>query len=107
MEVKKVYNEFNPTLVTVLPLKDPCFFAKLTQQDLFSGNLKGEVMAESTQADASTCFLYKAIERPLQVGDSEPFKKLLIVMDECDDSTIKKLAKDIKHKMTQSSTSEG
>ena len=107
MEAKKVFNEFNPKLVRFLPLKDPYFVAELTQQNLFSGTLKEEVMTASTQADASARFLYKAIERSLDVDDAEPFDKLLMVMEKFSDLTLNKLAKDIKQKMTQSNRTEG
>ena len=39
-----IFDEFNLKLVRHLPLKDALFLAGLTQQKLFSGNLKEEVM---------------------------------------------------------------
>ena len=106
MNAKKAYKQFNPKLVRLLPLKNPYFLADLTQQNLFSGALKEEVMAASVRADASTCFLLKAIEPSLDVNDTEPFHKLLIVMESYDDPTINKLAKDIKDRITDSNKAE-
>ena len=107
MDAKQVYSEFNPRLVEALPLKDPMFIAMLTKQNLFSGTLKEEVVAATVRADAAFFFLFKAIERPLNVDDTEPFDKLLTVMDDYNDSTINMLAKAIKQKMPQSNRTEG
>ena len=96
MDAKKIFKEYNPKLVHSLPLKDPHFIAELTRRNLFSGNLKEEVMAAPTQADAATSFLYKVIERSLDVDDTEPFDNLLLVMEEFDNLTLNKLAKEIK-----------
>ena len=99
VDTKKIFDEFNPNLVRILPLKDPHFLAELTKQHLFSGDLKEEVMAESTQARAATKFLYAAIERSLDVDDREPFDRLLQVMEKFGDLTLNKLAQDIKQKL--------
>ena len=98
-DVKKVFDEFNPNLVRILPLKDPYFLAELTKQHLFSGNLKAEVMAESTQANATSKFLFGAIERSLDVDDREPFDRLIQVMEKFGDLTLNKLAQDIKQEL--------
>ena len=99
MDAKKIFKEFNPKLVHSLPLQDSYFMAKLTQQDLFYGNLKEEVMAARTQADAAANFLYKVVERSLDIDDTEPFDKLLLVMEEFDNLTLNKLAKEIKQNL--------
>ena len=99
-EAKKVFDEFNLKLVRHLPLKDALFLAGLTQQNLFSGNLKEKVKTAPTQKDAATCFLDEAIERPLDVGDREAFDKLLLVMQKSDYRMIKKLAEQIKQKLS-------
>ena len=98
-DTKKIFDEFNPNLVRILPLKDPHFLAELTKQHLFSGDLKEEVMAESTQARAATKFLYGTIERSLGVDDREPFDRLLQVMEKFGDLTLNKLAQDIKQEL--------
>ena len=101
MDAKKIFKEFNPKLVHSLPLKDPYFMAELTQQNLFYGNLKEEVMSAPTQAEAVASFLYKAVERSLDVDDKEPFDKLLLVMEEFNNLTLNKLAREIKQKFTR------
>ena len=83
-----------------LPLKDYHFIALLTQQHLFSGTLKEDVMESTKPAEAATLFLLKAVERPLSIADREPFDKLLLVMEKFGDSTLNKLAKEIKHKLS-------
>ena len=98
-KAKRIFNQFNPDLVRSLPLKDPYFIAELTKQGLFFGSLKGEVIAAFSPADAATIFLYKAIEHPLDVGNEDPFDKLLLVMERFADPTLNKLAKEIKEKL--------
>ena len=94
--VRRVFDEFNPKLVSVLPLQDSHFLAELTRQHLFSGDLKEEVMAASTRAKAATKFLNAAIERSLNINNREPFDKLLLVMETFGDLTLHKLSEDIK-----------
>lgn len=72
----------------------------MTKQSLLPGILKEEVIAAVTQADASTKFLYKAVERALERGIKEPFDKLLQVMENFDDLALKQLATKIKQEMT-------
>ena len=98
MDAKKVFEEFKPKLVRLLPLKDPLFTAELTRQNLFSGNLKEEVMEARTQADAADRFLDEAVERPLNIGYKEPFDKLLLVMEKFDNLALKRLAGEINQK---------
>ena len=81
-------------------MKDTIFSAMLQQQKLFSGNLQQDVMNSATDAAAAGLLLQRAVERPLSIGDREPFDKLLLVMEKCDDSTLNKLAKKIKHKLS-------
>ena len=97
---KRVFDDFNPKLVRVLPLQDPYFLAALTKQHLFSGNLKEKVMAAPTEADATTKFLYAAIERSLNVNNREPFDRLLLVMEEFGDLTLSQLCEDIKKNLS-------
>ena len=105
IDPKEVFDTFNPELVQLLPLKDAHFMANLTKQHLFSGTLKEEVLAASTQADATTRFLYRAIERPLDVGKREPFDRLLLVMEKCNDPIIKELAREIKQNFCDTTSS--
>ena len=80
-------------------MKDDHFIAKLTQQSLFSGSLKEDVTESTTSAKAASLLLTRGIERPLNVGDNEPFYKLLLVMEKFGDSTLNKVAKEIKQKL--------
>ena len=96
---KEIYNEYNPKLVRCLPLKDPFFLAELTRQNFFSGDLKEEVLAASTQAIATTKFLHKVVERSLDIGNEKPFNKLLSVMENFNDDILKELAKEIRQRL--------
>ena len=103
-KVKKVFNEFNPEMVRFLPVKDSHFIAQLTQQNLFYGTLKEKVMKEPLEPDAASQFLFHAVERSLDVGDTEPFDRLLLVMEKFGNLTLEKLAKKIKCKLTNNGT---
>ena len=90
-------------------MKDALFLAALTQQCLFPGNLKEEIRAASTKSAAAAHFLDQAIKPSLEIGDTEAFDKLLLVMGKSDDRMLKKLAEKIKQKISDStinSTSE-
>ena len=82
MDHSNVYAEYNVELVQQLKMKDPIFIAMLTKQKLFFGELKAKVMEQSTEAEASSLFLHKVIERSLESNDREPFLKLLSAMDQ-------------------------
>ena len=99
VKTKEIYDEFNLKLVQNLPLKDPYFMAELTRQHLFSGTLKEEVMMASTEAEATTRFLYKAVERSLDTDNREPFDRLLLVMEKFGSLTLNDLAKEIKQQL--------
>ena len=101
-KAKEVYNDFNPELVRNLPLKDPYFIAELTRQHFFSGVLKEEVIMASTEAEATTHFLYKTVERSLDTDNREPFDRLLLVMEKFGSLTLNKLAEDIKERLNPS-----
>ena len=82
MSHSDVYANFNVELVRQLKMKDPIFIAMLTKQKLFFGELKAKVREQSTEAEASSLFLYEVIERSLESNDPEPFMKLLSAMDQ-------------------------
>jgi len=54
------------------------------------------VIVAPTQADATTRFLCKTIEPSLDIGNSKPFDRLLLVMKTFGDLNLKKLAEDIQ-----------
>ena len=78
------------------------FLAALTQQCLFPGNLKEEIRAASTQSAAATQFLDQAIKPSLDIGDTEAFDKLLLVMEKSGNRMLKKLAEKIEQKLSDS-----
>jgi len=91
MSALDVYYEFNPKLVNMLPVKDPIFSSKLVQKGMFSGNVKANVKAQPTDADAADYFLDHVIQPPLDNGDIGPFEKLLTVMEQFNSQQLKKL----------------
>lgn len=95
MSYTQLFNKFYPNLIDLLPMKDPKFISRLVQQGLFFGNLRDEMLAKPTCAEAAAHFLSCAIERFLKGDDGEPFTKLLVVMEKFGNSSLKKLAVEI------------
>jgi len=81
MSALNTYYKFNPNLVNSLPMKDAMFMSKMVQKGLFVGNIKANVKAQPTDADAAEYFLDNVIERSLNNDNTELFVKLLEVME--------------------------
>jgi len=94
----KVFRQFNPKLIKKLPMKDVLFLAELNAKDLFSGDLKAQVQAKPTDAEAAGHFLDNKIEKDLINGSNDSFLCVLSVMEEYDKS-LKVLATEIKEKL--------
>ena len=101
MTGRQVFNDYSPQLVSALPMKDPIFIARLAQRGRFFGNLKAEVIAKSTPAEAVAHFLEKAIECYLLCDDTEPLKRLLFVMEEFSEP-LKRLSREISQSLCMS-----
>jgi len=99
MPALDVYYEFNPQLINSLPMKDAKFSSQLVKKGLFSGNMKAKVKAQPTDADSAEYFLDNVIEKPLSNEDTEPFEKLLMVMEQFNNQSLKKLARNIRKKL--------
>ena len=98
MSIKSKYEEFYSQLVDKLPMRDAKFMASLTSAGLFAGgNLKDEVIAQSTPADKATHFLDNAISPYIEDDDVdlEPLYKLLKAMEK-HGGVAKRLADKIK-----------
>ena len=77
-------------LVEKLPLNDVKFRAKLCSAGLLPGNLKEEIQSKPTPAEKAEHFLDYGIK-----NDTESFRKLLTIMEDCNDDHLKKLAEKI------------
>lgn len=98
MTVLDIFSEFNEKLLYSLPMKDVTFLAKLTSLHLFPGDLKAQVKAKSTSAEAADHFLENTIEKDLRSNNNESFMKLLSAMEEFS-SQLRDLASNIKIKI--------
>ena len=96
MSTSEVFKQFYVELVTILPVDDTMFLAKLFSCDLLPGNLMNEIKAERTPADKAMCFLNGKINRDISNGDVRSFNKLLDVMEESRNDSLKVLAMKIK-----------
>ena len=86
-----------------LPMDDAIFTALLRAQYLLPGDLKEEVQKMPTRVQKAELFLDRAIEPPLNIGNSEPFNVLLAVMNDKnynDNDALKHLATTIKQALT-------
>ena len=100
MNPKEAYINFNVPLVQQLKMKDPIFIARLTQQDLFFGELKAKVRGEATAPHAASLFLQEVIEPSLENNDDGPFFKLLSAMDQFG-GPLKSLSAEIRKSITK------
>ena len=94
--VTEVFKQFYVELVTMLPVDDTIFLAKLFSCDLLPGDLMNEIKAEKTSADKAMCFLNSKISRDISNGDFNSFNKLLNIMEESGHDSLKSLAGKIK-----------
>ena len=95
--LKEVYNSHYVQLLD-LPMNDVRFMAALNQVNLFPGDSKAKVKAQSTPAEAAEFFLDNIIDREWTDDNTNPqLDKLLRVMKECDYSAIQSLASSISN----------
>ena len=94
----KVFKQFYSDLVTMLPMDDVTFRAKLYSHDLLSGDCKAKVeLSSMTQAEKANFFLTNEIQPELDANVStKKFEDLLKVMSMSNDSGLKTLAAKIR-----------
>ena len=87
-------------LVGTLPMNDDVFVSALCFFGLLSDDLRDQLQSEHrTSADKAILFLDSVIESSVTSGIGNAFSKLLIVMEGCDDESVKELAKLIGTKL--------
>ena len=97
MSTSEVFKKFYVELITMLPVDDTMFLAKLFSCNLLPGNLMNQVMAKETRADKAMCFLNGKINCDISIGDFTSFNKLLDVMEESGNDSLRVLAMKIKN----------
>ena len=98
--MRSVYDNYYPKLIKVLPMEDPHFIAQLRRECFFPGDTKEATAAKETCAKKATFFLDEIITRAFEDDGSNPmFSKLLNLMMNTDNETLKSLAKEIKGKV--------
>ena len=96
MSTIEVFKQFYVEMVTMLPVDDTTFLAKLFSYDLLPGNLMDRVMAKETRADKAVCFLNCKINHDISIGNFTSFNKLLNVIDGSGNDSLQLLAIKIK-----------
>ena len=76
----------------MLPVDDVTFLSKLFSCDLLPGDLMEQVMAKETRAEKAVCFLNGKIKSDIKIDDFRSFNKLLNVMEESGNDSLKHLA---------------
>ena len=99
---EKVFQDFYYKLVKVLPMKDALFVAELYSQGLLPNDQKDQIKSLATQADMATHFLDSVIKPNLTfgIGTGGNFNKLLAVMNDSENQTVKELAEVIRSKLS-------
>ena len=85
-------------------MDDVIFVGLLREKHLLPGDLNGEVQAERTVARKAALFLDKAIEPSIELGEFEPFIKLLTAMSDevyLNDNSLKQLAAKINQELVK------
>ena len=101
MSTSEVFKQFYVKLIKLLPMDDPLFTAELFVCDLLPGNLQQKIEAEKTPVDKAKCFLDRKISSDVSVGYSTSFNKLLDVMEDSGNDSLKELAEEIKTVLKQ------
>ena len=70
--IKKVYRDFHLKLLESLPMHDAAFLELIKDQNLFSGDLRGQAQARATRMEKAAWFLDNAIDCPLRIDKFEP-----------------------------------
>ena len=96
MSTSEVFRQFYVKLVKKLPMDDSLFTAELFAHGLLPGDLKQQIKAEKTPVDKATCFLDHKISSDVSDGNSTNFNKLLDVMEDSENDSLKELAEKIK-----------
>ena len=94
MKMDKVIKKFYLDLVTLLPMDDATFRAKLHAAGLLPGNLKDELKYKPTAADKAEHFLDNGIK-----SDSASFLRLLSIMSNSDNYQLKEIAEKVKEEI--------
>ena len=92
--LKEVLREFQPKLVTSLPLKDVLFVSILAKSDFFVGSQAASIKAQKTKADKASYFLNNVVFNDVE----KHFVKLLNVMEVYGDK-LEGLASEIKERL--------
>ena len=96
MSTSEVFQQFYVKLVKKLPMDDSLFTAELFACGLLPGDLKQQINTKNTPVDKATYFLDHKISPDVSVGNSTSFDKLLDVMEDSGNDSLKELAEEIK-----------
>jgi len=97
-EVRKVYIQFYPDLLIILPVKN--LVLDFYQRELLSDYHKATIDKYRDENDKRKYFLDDVIYRSIQVGEFTQFNEMLIFMEKSGDIAVKFVADKIKKKLS-------
>jgi len=96
MSTSKVFQQFYPQLVEMLPMKDVTFLSKLFSANLLPDDVKDVVESKPSQASKASYFLDHVIKSSVITGVGRSFDDLIKVMEDSEYNGVKELAKLIR-----------
>ena len=96
MSAMKVLQKFYMELITILPMDDTMFLAKMYSRQILNHELKSSIQAISTQEDKAVFFLDHVIAPSVSMDHNEHLDALLNCMEEVEDLAVTTLAQRIR-----------
>ena len=95
----KVYEKYFEKLVTVLPMDDVQFIARLTANHLLPSGVDDYIKSLPTKSDKAYHLLKNIINSSLDIDETKEFTNLIATMEKCGYPHIEKLANQMKSEL--------
>ena len=95
--LKNIYFDYYTKLITILPMQDATFMARLNFKGILPGDAMALVEAKATSADRATYFLDHYIGNKFHDDDSnQSLSELLDLLEHCEHPAVEKVAREMK-----------
>ena len=92
----KVYENYVEKLVKCLPMDDATFIKRLSAERLLPGDTESKIKTLHAQSDKASYFLNHVIKPAMEIDNFSDFKKLLLIMQNCDYAHVQQLSCEIE-----------
>ena len=92
----KVYEKYFEKLVTVLPMDDVRFIARLTTNHLLPSGVDDYIKSLPTKSDKTDYLLKNIVKSSLDIDQTAEFTNLIATMEKCGYPHIERLANEMK-----------